>query len=462
MVKVISSPPDSQLGNFQLGTLSFPERVIYWTIVLTPLWWLSGLQTLLYPVMIVGLFVVTFDFNKLIKTSLPVCVWAWLAMAIVMVWTAIIGLGSVGFGFQKTAAFAVTFLKSYCLIFLCLTLPFWNQIRVRVVTRAVAWMATGYLVTLTIQLIILFLGLAKAPLLPPLARLIPGDKLSLLIKFAVFQPFFGIPLPRTELYTPDPPILGVCALLGFFICLGETDRRLRRFALGGCLSALLISQSRLAWVCFPLALLILACFSSRWARQCSLWGASFTSLLCALLGLTLSQLINKPWEIFNGARAASSKDREFVVRKTLEAWQESPWVGWGIIRGSARWYTYEIALGSFSTYASVLYLHGIVGFSVFVVALALTLWNFWGSAVRGNPPSKRAFASLVALYVLCQATPLTWMTVYFWFFFIWLGAILAEIQPPESSITSWEQLSGDREAQKNFYQIVDEKLTSFS
>ncbi len=458
MLNVTSNPTASLAKDFKLGALSFPERVIYWTIVLTPLWWLSGIQTLLYPTILVVLLVITFDLNKLIRNSLPASVWAWLAMALVMAWTAIIGLGSTGFEFQKTAAFVVTFTKSYFLIFVCLLLPFWNQIRVRVVTRAVAWMTTGYLVTIAIELAMLFLKIGSSGFLPPLARLLPGDKLSLRVTFAAFQNFFGIPLPRTVLYTPDPPIVGVCTVLCFFICLGETDRRLRRWALAGCLVSLLISQSRLAWICFPLALLILGCFRSRWARQGSLWGASFTSLVCALLGLTLSQLIAKPMEIFNGARAESSKDRELVVRKTLEAWQESPWLGWGIIRGSVKWYTYDIALGSFSTYASVLYLHGIVGFLVFVAALALTLWDFWGPAVRGNPFCKRAFASLVALYILCNATPLTWMTVYFWFFFVWLGAILAEIQPPDSSITSWEQLTGDTEARRRkFYQIVDEK-----
>ena len=457
MLNVTSNSIPASARDFKLGVLSFPERVIYWTIVLTPLWWLSGLQTLLHPAILVVLFVVTFDLNKLLKTSLPAFVWAWLAMALVMVWTAIIGLGSVGFEFQKTAAFAVTFLKSYFLIFVCLSLPFWNQIRVRVVTRAVAWMTTGYLVTIAIELAMLFLRIGQSSFLPPLARLLPGDKLSLKVTFAAFQPFFGIPLPRTVLYTPDPPIVGVCTILCFFICLGETNRHLRRWALAGCLVSLLISQSRLAWVTFPIALLIMACFRSRWARQGSLWGASFTSLLCALLGLTLSQLIAKPMEIFNGARAASSKDRELVVRKTLEAWQESPWVGWGIIQGSVKWYTYDIALGSFSTYASVLYLHGIIGFVVFIAALGLTLWRFWGPAVRGNPLCKRAFASLVALYLLCNATPLTWMTVYFWFFFVWLGAVASEIQPAQGSITSWEQLSGDTEARKKFYQIVDEK-----
>lgn len=445
MLNVTSNLLSSSRTEFKLGTLSFAERVIYWTIVLTPLWWLSGLQTLIYPGILVVLWVVTFDLDKLIRSKLPACVWAWLAMALVMVWTGIIGLGTVGFGFQKTAAFAVTFLKSYFLIFVCLALPFWNQIRVRVVTRAVAWMTTGYLVTIAIELALLFLRIGPSSFIPPLARLIPGDKLSLQVTLAVFQPFFGIPLPRTVLYTPDPPIVGVCAILCFFICLGETDRRLRKFALFGCLAALLLSFSRLAWVTFPIALLIMSCFRSSWARQGSLWGASFTSLLCALLGLTFSQLFERAMEIFNGARAESSKDRELVVRKTLEAWQESPWVGWGIIRGSVKWYTYDIALGSFSTYASVLYLHGLVGFIIFVTALVLTLWNFYGSAVRGNSFSKRAFTSLLALYFLCNATPLTWMTVYFWFFFVWLGAILCEIQPPDGSITSWEQLTGDSE-----------------
>ncbi|HAA29249.1 MAG TPA: capsular biosynthesis protein [Cyanobacteria bacterium UBA8553] len=442
MLNVTSSTADATAGNFKLGALSFPERVIYWTIVLTPLWWLSGLQTLLYPAIAVFLLVVTFDLDKIIRKPLPVCVWAWLAMSLVMLWTATIGLSNVGFGFQKTAGAGVTLLKSYFLIFTCLTLPFWSQIRVRVVTRAVAWMSTGYLVTIAVELAMLFLKIGKSGFMPPLTRLIPGDKLSLKVTFAEFQPFFGIPFPRTVLYTPDPPIVGVCTILCLFICLGETDRRLRNFALTGCLVGLLLSFSRSAWMCLPLSLLIMTCFRSRWVRQSSLWGASFTSLLCALLGLTFSQLINRFQEFFTSARAESSKDRELVVRKTIEAWQESPWLGGGIIQGSVKWYTYDIALGSFSTYTSVLYLHGIVGFIVFVTALASTLWSFWQPAVQGNPLGKRALASLVALYVMCNATPLTWMTVYFWFFFVWLGAILCEIQPPQGVITSWDQLSG--------------------
>lgn len=433
MLNITSSPTGSSTRDFKLGVLSFPERVIYWTIVLTPLWWLLGIQTLLYPAIIIVLLTLNFDIDKLIRSEIPACVWAWLVMAVVMLWTATFGLSNVGFGILKIAATVVTFFKSYFLIFGCMILPFWHCLRVCVITRAVAWMTTGYLVTIAIEMVMLVLKIGGAGFLPPLARVIPGDKLSLLVTFAEYQPFFGISLPRTVLYTPDPPILGVCAVLCFFICLGETDRRLRKFALAACLVALLISFSRLAWICFPLALLITAYFRSTLARQGSLWGVSITSLLCGLLGLTFDQLLKTPLEIFNGARASSTTDRELVVRKTLEAWQESPWLGWGIVQGSVRWYIYDIGLGSFSTYAAVLYLHGIIGFIFFVVALISTLGSFWGPAVRGNQLCKRALASLVALYVLCNATPFTWMAVYFWFFFVWLGAILSELQQNQVS-----------------------------
>ncbi len=184
MLKVSSRTPDSNTRDFQLGDLSFSERVIYWTIVLTPLWWLLGIQTLLYPAIAVYLLVINFDLDKVIRLSIPACVWAWLAMALVMMWTATFGLSSVGFGFRETAGIAVTFLKSYFLIFACLILPFWERIRVRVVTRAVAWMTTGYLVTIAIEMVMLVLRIGQAGFLPPLTRLLPGDKLSLRVTFA--------------------------------------------------------------------------------------------------------------------------------------------------------------------------------------------------------------------------------------------------------------------------------------
>ncbi len=443
MFPVISQDTIYRQVEFKLTSLTYSEKVIYWTIILTPLWWLLGVQTIVYPVVSLLLLVSGLKLDKLIKNSLPICNWAWLAMTLAALWTNILGLEQINFNTLKTSATLFTLFKGYFMIFACMTVPFWHSIRVKVITRAVSWMAVSFLVVLAIQLVILVAVDPQEPVLPPLARLIPGEKVSMMVKFAVIQPFFGIPLPRTDLYTADPPILGVSALLCFFICLGESNKRLRNFALTGSLLALIISQSRLAWVCFPLVFIIIACFRSGLARQGSLWVASFASLFCAVLGLALQDLINAPLQTFNSARADSSKDREYVVNATIDAWKDSPWVGWGIMERTVTWGNgaFELPLGTFSSYAQVLYIHGLFGFIFFAIALISTVCSFWEPSVRGSRNCQKAFACLVALYLLCQATNLTWMAIYIWFFFLWLGSILSDVQQQRLKVMTWEQLS---------------------
>jgi hypothetical protein len=115
--------------------------------------------------------------------------------------------------------------------------------------------------------------------------------------------------------------------------------------------------------------------------------------------------------------------------------------GWGVIRGRAHLYEDAyIGLGSFSTYAAVLYLNGIVGFIALISAMILTLLATYKPAMQGNSYCKWAFACLVALYISCNATPLSWMAVNLWFFFVWLGAVLYGAQSQEVRLTRWEEL----------------------
>ena len=226
----------------------------------------------------------------------------------------------------------------------------------------------------------------------------------------------------------------------------ERNITLRKVSLIGCLAALLVSQSRLAWVCFPLVWLIIYCFRSGVARQAYLWVMSLITLFAAVLSLSLKDLITLPLATFNSARADSSKDREYVVNSTIDAWKESPWIGWGFMEKTVTWGNgaFELPLGTFSSYAQVLYIHGIFGFLIFIFALVSTLSSFWQPAMLGNQLCQRAFACLIALYLLLHATNLTWMAIYFWFFFIWLGVIISDIQKQQSNVSEWEDLIGNR------------------
>ena len=334
------------------------------------------------------------------------------------------GLYSIGFPSNAAIAAVVTFLKSYFMIFTAMILPFLQKIRLRVITRAVVWLSIGYIVTTVVLLAMLFLNLNPPPvppltvaqIIPLLANVIPGGKETLAINLAEFQPFFGISLPRILLYTADPPILGVCAVFNLLICLGESDRKLKWWAIAGCLIALFLCFSRIAWIAVPCTFLIVYCFRKRWLGLSSLWVGMGLGMLAASLGLTIIQMFEQPMELFTSARVESSRDRALVVSRTIDAWLEYPWFG--------------------------LYLHGVFGFVVFIAALGLTLWDLWQSAKLGSIVAQRAFAAVLVLVLMCNATPLSWMAVSFWYFFIWLGVILYRSRPQYQAISEWEQLAG--------------------
>ena len=442
--------PDLYLQNlvrkkffFNVNELSIAEKVFYWTAIFTPIWWLLGIQQLFYPVLVTVLLTLVIDYDKLFRANIPISIWAWLMMSLVMLWTAIVGINDIGFNFRSVAATLVTFIKSYFLIFACLAVPFFSRVRVKIITRAVSLMTIEMLINIAIQMCLLMIGINNLKFAPPFAKLIPGDvPSSLMIQSPKIAYFFNILFPRTVLHTADPPILGACALFCFVICLEENNMVLRRLSIVGSLSALFISFSRSAWLGLPGFLLILYLFRSQIIIQISLWLTTITFLICSLFELTLGKLLIKPLELFNNARAESSSTRDLVVSETLKAWQEKPWLGWGVHRGKAWLYedTY-ITLGSFSTYAAVLYLNGIVGFVIFILALALTLIFFYKPAIDGNILCQRAFSILIIFYVLIQATPLSWMAIYLWFFFVWLGAIMKETQDSNNSISNWQQLA---------------------
>jgi O-Antigen ligase len=414
------------------------EQVVFWTIVLTPIWWLLGVQIFVYPAVVILLLLPGVNLKSIAERRLPGSVWTWFAMALTMLLTAFIGLESVNFDLSKVIASAVNFFKGYFFIFACLVLPFFRPVRSTIVTRAVAWMATSYLATFAVQLVLFSAGIfdnsSGRAFKSLLATLIPGaNSGSLDINMIVgVESFLGIPLPRTTLYTPDPPILGLCAILCFLICLAETNTTLRRWALAGALVALVFSTSRSAWIAFPIALALSTLADLRRRAKVGqgvLWLGVAFSLVCGLSTTSPNDILDGLFGTFNQARVSSSQERNVVVGQTLQVWQESPWLGWGFIQHGARFYEgYKMPLGTFSTYANALYLHGVLGFCMLITTM---LWTFWDCGVRawaGDVKNARALGCLFSLYLISGAEVLTWMSPFLWFFFVWLGAVLKESQ----------------------------------
>jgi O-antigen ligase len=413
-----------------LGALSYTEAAIYWTALLTPLWWLLGVQVFLYPAVVVTLLGAGLSVDKLAKTPLPLSTWAWFAMSLAMLMTTVLAFDRANL--VQVATLTVALLKGYFLIFASLALPFFQPLRSAVITRAVAWMTASYTPFLAITTA-LWLFNIQGDGKPLLASILPGDS-AFALNLVGGEKFLGLTMPRISGYTPDPPILGTCAVLCFFICLGESNRWLRYSALLGSILGLIFSFGRTAWLAFPIAIVVYLLFRLAIIPQMVLGAAAVASFIGGLFWMRLEELFQGGTAQFNQAResgTSSSITRSKVVNRTLELWQESPWTGWGFIQHQVHLYEKAyMPATTFSTYAAVLYLHGVVGFVVFLLAMLATLWDVFEPSLRGDALAARACGSLIALYLMLGTTTLSWMAPFLWFFFVWLGTVIREATLP--------------------------------
>jgi O-antigen ligase len=202
----------------------------------------------------------------------------------------------------------------------------------------------------------------------------------------------------------------------------------------GSVLGLIFSFGRTAWLALPIAIAVNLLFRLAIVPQIVLGAAAMASFIGGLFTARLEELFQGGVTQFNQTRGdgvESTKVRTMVVNRTLELWQESPWTGWGFIQHKVHLYENAyMPATTFSTYSAVLYLHGAVGFVVFVLAMLATLWDVYEPSIRGDALAARACGSLVALYLMFGSTTLSWMAPFLWFFFVWLGTVIREATLP--------------------------------
>jgi hypothetical protein len=84
--------------------------------------------------------------------------------------------------------------------------------------------------------------------------------------------------PRWRLFTPWAPALGFVANIYFFMVLQDSDRKLRRWGILGCLVMCQISASRLALIAMP-AVWLITLFLSKLSRPLTLIGLGIVSFI---------------------------------------------------------------------------------------------------------------------------------------------------------------------------------------
>ena len=178
--------------------------------------------------------------------------------------------------------------------------------------------------------------------------------------------------PRWRLFTPWAPALGFVANIYFFMVLQDSDRKLRRWGILGCLVMCQISASRLALIAMP-AVWLITLFLSKLSRPLTLIGLGIVSFIGSITLDNIIEAIGSFSEKFTAARKDSSRVRAALGSIASYRWEkEAPIWGHGVVEKGPHMVEY-MPIGSHHSWFGLLFVKGIVGFFALAVPMA---WSF--------------------------------------------------------------------------------------
>jgi hypothetical protein len=392
----------TKIGQQSIQPQNWPERMVWWSIVLTyPIWLIGGLYIVgsaLGWLLLICLIVMLLarldhpeDFDE-IKIS-PV-IWCWIAGMILMEVALIAGHVDFNLGTGMIIKSSIGWAKGWAGLALY---PLAGCLRIRssIISRALCIVGLHTLIIVPFLLIAPNLKLPEILYVSPLRAVGgPGDS------------FFDVPLYeidhttgalRWRLFTPWGPALGFVGNFNFMICLLEKERNWKILGLAGSIVMCFICKSRLAQVSIILIPLI-TFLIARIRQPFMLITLGFFSYLSGIVAPALLTAAANFWEDFKGARADSTRVRFALKRIAFRRWEENaPIWGHGIVESGPHLVEY-MPIGSHHTWAGVLFVKGMAGFIALTVPMLVTAIDLIRRA--SNPRYQLGSVGLSMLVIL--------------------------------------------------------------
>lgn len=365
-----------------------PERLVWWSIILTyPIWIIGGLYvvgSLLCWLLLVCLLIKILarmdhpEENEEISIS-PV-IWLWIIGMIIMQVALIAGHVNFNLGTGIIIKSSIGWAKGWAALALY-PLAGALPIRSSIPTRAICIVGFHTLLIMPLLLLTPNLGLPEVLYVSPLRAVGgPGNE------------FFDVPLYeidgstgdlRWRLFAPWGPALGFVGNINFMICLQEKNRKWKILGIIGSILMCFVCKSRLAQlsiILIPLTTAIIA----RLRQPFMLITLGVVSYLGGIFATSILTAVSDYWEGFKGARAGSTRVRFALKRIAFHRWEtEAPIWGHGVVEGGPHLVEY-MAIGSHHTWAGVLFVKGLVGFVALAVPMLVTLLDLLRRAASAS------------------------------------------------------------------------------
>jgi hypothetical protein len=431
------------LGGAQedLTPQNWPERLIWWTLVMTyPIWLVGGLYvvgSVLGWVLVACLVIqwlAAYDdpaAGQPIRVSPVIVLWilGMLVMEVALLAghldfnlpTSLIIKSSIGWA-KGWAALALYPLAG------CL------NVRPALISRAICIVGLQTLMLLPILMLTPHLGLPQVLYVSPLRAVGgPGNE------------FFDVPLYevdgstgdiRWRLFTPWGPALGFVGNVHFMIALLERRRFWKAGGMLGSIAMCLVCKSRLAQLCI-IAIPAFTMIVARIRRPLMLIVLGFLSFFAGIVSPILLQAFQDFWDRFKGARAGSTRVRMALKRIAIDRWQRgAPIWGHGIVERGPH-LVEAMPIGSHHTWAGLLFVKGIVGFLALAVPMAATAVDLLR---RASSPRYHlggvGLGMIVILFLYTFGENLEILVYLYWPGMIMMGQALQEepLRPPPAPL----------------------------
>ena len=405
------------------------ERIVWYAITWTYGFWLIGAMYLVAPV-IAWILLFRACFSGLVSshvqgqaakgfcfTRLTLAHWGWLLGMAAMLLALVIGHLEQGLGVSKLIKSSIGWAKGWALLAI-FPLIGCMDIRPALIYRACCIVVKHTLFLLPLFIFAWLVRIPSTLYVSPLS--IIGGPGPEFFSLSLYEIDPGSGTPRWRLFTPWAPALGMLANLYFLFALQESSKRYRIIGILGSFLMVLMSQSRLALVCY---FALIGYFSFiRFANRPWLYFAlTPVMILAGLSGSWILEKIDATIGAFKAARAGSTRVRQALGDIAIERWQNEAMLwGHGIVERGPHMVEY-MPIGSHHSWYGLLFVKGLVGAIALAVPMLVSLLTLIRYMLKDRLIAT-GIAILVVLFLYTFGENLEILAYLFWPGLIILGA----------------------------------------
>lgn len=377
---------------------SVEEQILYYTLLLTWVWYFLGAMYVVPPV--VGWLLLGLWLKRIIAGEptrpVPPIVMVWICAMLVMEVALIAGHVNWDLGAALTIKSTVGWMKGWALFAIFALIGGCMTVRVEVLAKAATLLAIQTLCLIPIFVLAPMIGAPGTLYYSPLMALGgPGPE------------YFEVQLygsgfdggTRWRFFAPWAPAAAVALGMLTPLILRHRSSAQIGLALLAVILAVIMTKSRLGLLSTPLCLLIAAAIA-RITNPRIFFSLAALAFVFSLLGDTLINFIAEQKEQLGQMRADSTYVREVLARIALYRWEtEAPIFGHGVVEAGPPIVEF-MPIGSHHSWYGLLFVKGIVGLFALLVPLLATICALSIRAIK----SRDARAALGIMVFFCFTT----------------------------------------------------------